>query len=245
MNELKNKIALITGATSGIGAACAKRFARAGAEVIVTGRNEDRGNAVVNEIRQAGDRAEFISLDIACDESIECCYEIVQERYGHLDILFNNAGLYPITPSLEDTTRKFCNELFDINISGMIMVTRRFLEMLRKSKGNILNNASVAGLTSYNQGGAYVYSASKAGIIKFTQLLSKKYGSEVRVNCICPGVIRTPIFKHFDENKYAAMIPMGRVGEPEEVAAVANFLVSNDAGYVNGCVVTIDGGQSI
>lgn len=246
MNELKNKIALITGATSGIGAACAKRFAKAGADVIVTGRNIDKGHAVVNEIRQAGDKAEFVRLDIACDESIELCYEVVQAKYGYIDILFNNAGSYPVTPSLDNTTREFCNELFDVNLSGMIMMTKKFMDVLRKYRGNILNNASVAGLLSSNSGGgAYAYSASKAGIIKFTQLLSKKYGSEVRVNCICPGVIRTPIFKNFDEKKYATLIPMGRVGEPEEVAAVANFLVSDDAGYVNGCIITVDGGQSV
>lgn len=248
MNNLTNKIALITGATSGIGEACAKRFAKAGAYVIVAGRNEQKGTEIVNYIRQNKGNASFLYLDITNDKSILMAQKTIEKQYGCLDILFNNAGVYPITPVLKELTREFTNTLFDTNISGTIMVTKQFLDMLKSSKGTILNNASIAGLTSFTPpsgGEAYAYSASKAGIIKFTQLLAKKYGSEVRSNCICPGVIKTPIFKFFDEKKYAASIPMGRVGTPEDVATTANFLVSDDAGYINGCIVTIDGGQSI
>lgn len=248
MNELKNKIALITGATSGIGKASAERFAKAGADVIVAGRNEQKGNAIVNTIRQNGGKALYVHLDITDDNSIASSYNAINKEYGRLDILFNNAGIYPITPALKDMTREFANELFNTNISGTIMVTKQFMNMLISNKGTILNNASIAGLTSSTPppgGEAYAYSASKAGIIKFTQLLARKYGSEVRSNCICPGVIKTPIFKFFDEKKYTSVIPMGRVGTPEDVAAVANFLVSDDAGYLNGCTITIDGGQSL
>lgn len=245
MNSLKDKVALITGATSGIGEACAKRFAKAGAKVIVTGRNEQRGQSVVEQIKTEQGEALFVSLDVMSDESIERAYNMLEQNYGKLDILVNNAGVYPITPMFEDVTREFNSEVFDANISGTIMVTKRFFELLKVNRGNVLNNASVAGLSNYNWGGAFAYAASKAGIIKFTQLFAKKYGSEVRANCICPGVIRTPIFKHFDESRYVEMIPMGRVGEPEDVASVANFLVSDDAAYLNGCVVTVDGGQSI
>lgn len=248
MNELKNKIALITGATSGIGKASAERFAKAGANVIVAGRNEQKGNAIVNTIRQNGGKALYVHLDITDDNSIASSYNAINKEYGRLDILFNNAGIYPITPTLNDMTREFANELFNTNISGTIMVTKQFMNMLISNKGTILNNASIAGLTSSTPppgGEAYAYSVSKAGIIKFTQLLARKYGSEVRSNCICPGVIKTPIFKFFDEKKYASVIPMGRVGTPEDVAAVANFLVSDDAGYMNGCTITIDGGQSL
>lgn len=124
------------------------------------------------------------------------------------------------------------------------MVTQAFMPILKKG-GCVLNNASVAGLHSYNAGQSYLYSASKSAIIKITRLLAKKYGADYRFNVMCPGVIRTPIFKHFDEQRYSKEIPMGRVGEPEDVAAVANFLVSDDASYVNGAVVTIDGGQSL
>ena len=248
MNNLVNKTALITGATSGIGEACAKRFAKAGANVIVAGRNEQKGTEIVNDIRGNNGKASFLHLDITNDESIIMARNTIEKKYRHLDILFNNAGIYPVTPTLKEMTREFANALFDTNISGTVMVTKQFIDMLRFSKGNILNNASVAGLTSFTPppgGEAYAYSVSKAGIIKFTQLLARKYGSEVRSNCICPGIIKTPIFKFFDEKKYSSSIPMGRVGIPEDVAAVANFLVSDDAGYINGCTITIDGGQSL
>lgn len=100
-------------------------------------------------------------------------------------------------------------------------------------------------MQSYTSGQCYAYAASKAAIVKITQLLAKKYGNDFRINAIAPGVIKTPIFKTFDEKKYLEMIPMGRTGLPEEVAAVANFLVSDDASYVHGAIVTVDGGQSV
>ena len=125
------------------------------------------------------------------------------------------------------------------------MVTKAFLDMVRESNGNILNTASVAGVDGYVSGEQYAYNMSKSGIIKFSKLLAKRYGSEIRVNCICPGVIKTPIYMHLDEKKYSSIIPMGRIGTPEEVASVANFLVSDDASYVNGAVVTVDGGQCL
>lgn len=148
MNELKNKIALITGATSGIGKASAERFAKAGANVIVAGRNEQKGNATVNTIRQNGGKALYVHLDITDDNSIASSYNAINKEYGRLDILFNNAGIYPITPALKDMTREFANELFNTNISGTIMVTKQFMNMLISNKGTILNNASIAGLTS-------------------------------------------------------------------------------------------------
>lgn len=245
MNDLNDKIALITGATSGIGEACAKRFALAGATVIVAGRNEDNGQKIVEDILLAGGNAIFTRLDVTDDNSIDAVYQLVMNQFGKLDILVNNAGVYPMTPPIEEMTREFNNSVLNTNTSGTIMVTKKFLDLLIKNHGNILNNSSVAGLLDYNAGAAYAYSASKAGVIKFSQLLAKKYGDEIRVNCICPGVIRTPIFKKFDEERYAAGIPMGRVGEPDDVAKVANFLVSEDAGYLNGCVINVDGGQAI
>lgn len=169
---------------------------------------------------------------------------MVKEQYGNIDILVNNAGIYPVTPGLGEIDRSSCLSIIDTNVNGTLMMTQAILPLLKKG-GCVLNNASVAGLLSYNAGQSYLYSASKTAIIKITKLLAKKYGLDYRFNVICPGVIRTPIFKYFDEQRYSKEIPMGRVGEPEDVAAVANFLVSDDASYVNGAVVTIDGGQSL
>lgn len=245
MDNLSNKIALITGATSGIGAACAREMAEAGATVIIAGRNAVRGMEVVKAIRKDKGVAYFVELDICSNTSIKSVYEFVDTKFGRLDILVNNAGVFPVTPDIKELTREFNEVIWDTNISGMLMMVKEFLGMLRNSNGTIINNASVAGLQNFCSGGAYSYSASKAGIIKITQMLAKKYGSEIRVNCICPGVIRTPIFKKFDEQRYVTSIPAGRVGEPKDVAKVVKFLASSDAGYLNGVILPIDGGQSL
>ena len=244
MNDLNNKIAFVTGATSGIGEACARRFAKAGATVIVAGRNQERGEQIVQDIQLGGGKATHYQLDIKDDSSIAHVVELAKKQFGYIDILVNNAGVFPVTPGLGELDRSSCLSIVDTNVNGTLMVTQAFLPILKKG-GCVLNNASVAGLHSYNAGQSYLYSASKSAIIKITRLLAKKYGADYRFNVICPGVIRTPIFKHFDEQRYSKEIPMGRVGEPEDVAAVANFLVSDDASYVNGAVVTIDGGQSL
>lgn len=244
MNSLTNKIALVTGATSGIGAAAAIRFAEAGATVICTGRNKERGEGVVRIIKDKGGKAVFYEMDIDNDQSITQVAETVRLDFGELDIIFNNAGIFPVLPPLETLTREDIEKTTSTNISGFIMVTKIFFPLLKEG-ATILNNASVAGLQSYTSGQSYAYNASKAAVIKITQLLAKRYGSKIRVNAICPGVIKTPIFKKFDEERFAGMIPMGRTGAPEEVASVANFLVSDDASYVNGAIITIDGGQSL
>lgn len=245
MNDLKGKIALITGATSGIGEASALRFAKAGAIVMVAGRDEKRGDNIIKTISAQGGMAEFHKMDMKDDDSIKAAVERINAKYGKLDILFNNAGIYPVSPNLEDLTRELGADIFDINVSGLVMTIQACLPLLIKCGGVVLNNASAAGLQSYSAGQSYMYSGSKAAVIKITQLIAKKYGNQIRVNAICPGVIRTPIYKNFDESRYKDIIPMGRVGKAEDVAAVANFLVSDDASFVNGAVIAVDGGQSL
>lgn len=244
MNDLTNKIALVTGSTSGMGEASAIRFARAGATVIVAGRNIQRGESVVQQIHQVGGQSYFCELDVQDDQSINSCAQYIKERFGRLDILFNNAGVFPVMPPLETLERNDVASVMDTNVTGMLMVIKAMIPLMGKGSV-ILNNASVAGLQSYTSGQSYAYGASKSAVIKVTQMLAKKYGSRIRVNAICPGVIQTPIFKNFDEERFIGMIPMGRVGQPDEVATVANFLVSDDASFVNGAIVTIDGGQSL
>lgn len=244
MNSLEKKIALVTGATSGIGAATAIRFAEAGATVICTGRNKERGESVIQKISKLGRTAFFYEMNIGDDDSIKNVANIVKEKFGMLDIVFNNAGVFPLLPPLETLTRSDIDSVMDTNVSGLLMVMKYFIPLMRDG-GAVLNNASIAGMHSHTAGSSYAYSASKSGVIKITQMLAKKYGAKIRINAICPGVIRTPMFIHFDEERYSASIPMGRVGEPEEVARVANFLVSDDASYINGAVLTIDGGQTL
>lgn len=177
--------------------------------------------------------------------SIHSAAKKIEKEYGGLDILVNNAGIFPVSDPLETLTYSSLTEIFDVNIVGMIMLTQAMLPMIKKSHGTIINNASVAGLESFTSGQSYAYAASKAAVIKFTKMLARQYGAEFRTNCICPGIIKTPIFKDFHEEKFKEKIPMKRVGKPEDVAAVVSFLASDDAAFVNGCVLTIDGGQSL
>ena len=244
MNDLSGKIALITGATSGIGEACAKRFAQAGATVIVAGRNVERGEKVVTDITESGYKAVFKQLDVCCDESIQDCANYISKQYENLDVLVNCAGAFPVPPVFENVTRDSLTQLFDVNVSGLFMMTSKVLSLMRMG-GVIINIASVAGLENYASGKTYAYSASKAAIIKFTKQLAKQYATNIRVNAIAPGIIKTPIFQRFDEERYASMVPMGRVGMPEDVAKVANFLASDDAAYMTGAVLVVDGGQSL
>lgn len=245
MNSLANKVALITGATSGIGAASAIRFSEAGAYVLVAGRNKARGDEIVKSILAKDCRGEFLEMDMENDESINGVVDYLSTKFGKLDILFNNAGIIPVPPQLEETTREDINSLFNTNVQGLCMMTIKSLPLLKKCHGVILNNASIGGLQSYSVGRGYIYSASKAAVIKFTQMLAKNEAPKIRANIICPGVVKTPVYKKFDEERYKSNIPLGRVGEAEDIAFVANFLVSDDAAFINGAVIVVDGGQSL
>ncbi|MCI9356595.1 MAG: SDR family oxidoreductase [Lachnospiraceae bacterium] len=245
MNRLDRKAAVITGATSGMGEASAKRFAEAGAKVVIAGRNEERGRKIETDILEKGGEAVYFHLDVSDEEAVKVFMKRVLDQYGKLDILFNNAGIFPATPPLEQMETSVWNEIMDINATGMFRVTKYAMPYLEENRGVILNNASVAGMQSFASGKSYAYSASKAAVIQFTRMIAKVYGEKVRANCICPGVIDTPIFINRDFSRYYDSIPMHRVGSPEEVAKAANFLVSDDASYINGAVLAIDGGMSV
>ena len=245
MNSLVNKTALITGGTSGIGEACAKQLASAGARVIIVGRNEGKGKAIEKEINGSGGSCTFFCADISNDDEIIELEKKVFDKLGHINVLFNNAGIFPISPVLESFERENCNFIFDTNISSMIMVTKAFLPHIISTKGTVLNNASIAGLQNFASGQSYAYAASKSAVIQFSKMMAKRYGGNFRTNCICPGVIETPLYQNFDESKFSSRIPLGRVGTPQDIAKVVNFLVSDDAAYMNGSVVVVDGGITL
>lgn len=246
MGKLDGKIALITGATSGIGEGCARRFASEGAEVIVVGRSEEKGNSVVGAIRGNGGTARFLYCDVTQEKSVQNLKEEYCKYYDHLDILVNNAGIL-ITNPIGEIKETDWKRVFDTNTHSVMYTTQAFIEMIIKCGGNILNNASIDGLQSCVRGRAnYAYATSKAATIQFTQLCAKNYtGKGIRINCLCPGVTETPIFTNRDFTRFVDVIPMGRVGQVEEIANAALFLVSDDASYVSGTVLTVDGGASL
>ena len=246
MGKIDGRIALITGATSGMGEAFAKLFAAEGATVIVVGRNDERGHAVVKEIEDAGGKADFIRCDVSIKNDVEELKKQFLSKYSRLDILLNNAGVL-ITNAFEDMTEEEIEKSFSTNTYAAIYVTQAFLGLIIESNGNILNNTSIDGLQSLYRGTKnYLYCASKSATIKLTEQMALNYTPMgIRVNCLCPGVTETPFFTNRDFSRFNDAIPMGRVGQPEEIAKAALFLVSDDASYVSGAVLTVDGAASL
>lgn len=244
--KFEGKVAVITGATAGIGAACARIFSAQGASVVLVGRNQTRGCAIEKELNSTGGKALFVPCDIACENDVDRLVSCIREEFGRVDILYNNAGV--MLPSMEIERMPFedWKKTFDININGMFLITRAVKPFLIESKGCIINNASIAGLQHYAEGRSYAYSASKAAVIQFSHQMAKNYGEDgIRVNCICPGIIDTDILGDRDRSVYAERIPLGYVGKPEDVAKVVSFLASEEASYLTGVVLAIDGGASL
>ncbi|MCI7726717.1 MAG: SDR family oxidoreductase [Clostridiales bacterium] len=245
MGRLENKIALITGGTSGIGFACAERFAEEGATVIMASRGEKRGKEAEAALHSQGYNASFISCDVSNRESVEALKQQVQERHGRLDILVNNAGVLR-TGSLEEITDEDWDLTYNTNLKSMLYVCQNFIDMLKDSHGVILNNTSINGLHHYIKGKkSYMYATSKAAAIQFTNYLAKNYAPDVRVNCLCPGMTVTNLFTNRDFSRFKGCNLLDRMAEPREIANVALFLVSDEASFVTGSVIVADGGETL
>lgn len=245
MKKLEGKIALVTGGTSGIGAASAERFAREGATVILAARDIERGYRKEQEITCMNGRAHFIPCDVTKRQDIVHLRESIQEQYGRLDILMNNAGVLQ-TAALEDITDEKWELVYDTNLKSVLYSCQVFMDLLRKNRGVILNNASINGLHHYIKGKqSYMYATSKAALIQFTRYLAKNYAPEVRVNCLCPGMTTTNLFTNRDFSRFENCNLLGRMADPEEIGRVALFLVSGDSSFMTGSVVVADGGETL
>ena len=245
--RLQDKIALITGAGSGIGEATAKTFAREGATVVIVDIDDAHGQRVVEEIRQAGGHADYTHADIDEPAQIERMIRFAIERFGRLDVLHNNA-LFTVIGRIGDLTLEGWKKTLDVSLTGYWYATKLALEpMLRQGKGAILNTASVSGLAGdYTLG---VYNAVKAGVVNLSRVTGIEYARKgIRCNAICPGPILTPPLQRLGESqpdvfaRIKEAIPMGRYGEPQEVANVALFLASDEASFVTGAFIVADGG---
>ena len=242
MKRFINKVVLITGGTSGIGSAVAERMAKEGAQLIIIGRYVEAGEKLSNNI--GGYVIDFIRCDVCNIEDLELVYRYVCEKYGKLDFLFNNAGIL-VTCALEEIDNFIWEKVYKTNVEAVMNITRMFMPLLKKANGNIVNNASVAGMHSHTEGRkAYLYASSKAAMIQFSKLCALNYAPRVRVNCICPGIIDTPIYTNRDYSRFSD-IPMERVGTVDEVANVVLFLASSEASYLTGLVMPIDGGSAL
>ncbi len=245
MNRFSGKNVLITGATSGIGAACARRFAKEGAYVFAVGRDEEKGANVIDSIVNSGGKAEFIKCDVSLEEDIDLLKNKISDKVDCLDVLFNNAGIMLPSSEIERMPVDDWDATFNTNIRSMFLVTRS-LKTLLKAGSCIINNGSIAGLQYYAAGRSYAYSASKAAVVQFTHQMAKNYGEcGIRVNCVCPGIIDTPILGTRDRSEYAKRVPLGYVGKPKDVAGAVTFLASDDASYITGTILVVDGGVSL
>src|SRR5438034_4834342 len=252
MFSLENKITLVTGAGSGIGAAIARTFARAGAFVFVTDRDEKSGRAVAEEIKAQDGDAEFLPLDVTNEENCRRVGQTVLSAKDRLDILVNNAGIGHVGTMLQ-TTGPDLDRLYAVNVRGVFNVIRVFLpDMLKRKSGNIINLASIGGVVGVRDGVAYCTTKfAVAGLSKSMALDHAKDG--IRVNCICPGRVETPFvsarLKEYPDPKkayeeMAATQALGRMGKPEEIAAAALYLASDEAAFITGTEFIIDGGFS-
>jgi NAD(P)-dependent dehydrogenase (short-subunit alcohol dehydrogenase family) len=251
VGRIEGKAALITGAASGIGEATAELFAREGAQVMLADLQDDLGHAVVERIRAAGGTAEYVHCDVSVSEDVGAMVRATVDRFGRLDILYNNAGLArggTITEISEDDW----DLVIDVDLKSVYLGCKHAIPEMRKTGGgSIISTASIAGLRGSPRLNAY--SAAKAGVVNLTRSIAGEAGAfGIRVNCICPGIIVTPIWRQvgvmLDEQQEALLQAMSRrvllqrVGMPEDVARGALFLASDDASYITGHALVIDGG---
>lgn len=241
----KDKVVVITGATSGIGEATACRFADLEASLVLVGRNESKGKELQSRLSVKTDTV-FVKCDVSDEQQVKSLSDFISKKYGRVDVLFNNAGVMLPSMEIERMPADDWKQTIDINLTGVFYVCKYLKQMVVSVKGNIITNASIAGMQHYAAGRSYAYSASKAAVIQFSHQMAKNYGEEgVRVNCICPGIIDTPILGDRDRSVYAQRIPLGYVAKPDAVAKVVTFLASSDADYLTGIVLPIDGGASL
>jgi 3-oxoacyl-[acyl-carrier protein] reductase len=245
MANPQGRIALVTGASQGIGRACAIELARAGATVVLAARNEIKLAEAVAEIQAAGGQASAIPLDIASEDSIKSAAKSIIERFGKVEILVNNAGITRDTLMLR-MKRPDWDDVLATNLTGAFLLTQAVLgPMLRNRWGRIVNISSVVGRTG--QAGQVNYAASKAGLIGLTRSMAREFASRgVTVNAVAPGYIETPMTAVLDPRQREAMIaqiPLGRPGTDLEIAQAVAFLASDAAAYITGHVLDVNGGM--
>jgi NAD(P)-dependent dehydrogenase (short-subunit alcohol dehydrogenase family) len=248
--KLEGRVALITGGTSGIGRATAALLAKEGAAVVLTGRNQERGKQVAQGIREDGGAAMFIRSDVRVGEDCRQAVAQTLEWFGQIDVLFNNAGvLYAGT--VPECTEEEWDETIDSSLKGAFLMSKYALpSMIERGSGSIIHTSSGWGILG--GGRAAAYCAAKGGLVVMTKAMAIDHGPDgIRVNCVCPGDVDTPMLPDDAEKRgmswedYMASAsdrPLGRVGTPEEIARAVLFLASDDASFVTGEALVVDGG---
>jgi NAD(P)-dependent dehydrogenase (short-subunit alcohol dehydrogenase family) len=251
MFDLKSKVAAITGAGSGIGQAIALLFAKQGAHVAVLDSDADAGRGTAERVRAGGGKAAFFACDVSNSAQVREVFSQVEAQLKHLDILVNNAGIAHVG-NVEKTTEADFERIFSVNVKGVFLCSQAGVEiMLRGAGGVILNMASIAALVGVAD--RFAYSMSKGAVLTMTMSMAVDYMKKIRCNCICPARVHTPFVDGYLNRNYpgkekemfdklSEYQPIGRMGTPEEVAALALYLCSDEASFITGQAYPIDGG---
>jgi NAD(P)-dependent dehydrogenase (short-subunit alcohol dehydrogenase family) len=247
MRRFEGRAILITGAGSGIGRATARRFGAEGGRVFCADIDEAAALTTAAAIREAGGEAEAARCDVSDPEAVARTVDAAAARFRGLHVLANVAGIGGFRRTTEVSFAEW-NRVLGVNLTGQFLTCQRALPHILEAKGAIINTASVAGLKSHPYSAAYC--ASKGGVVMLTRALSVEYGRKgVRINCLCPGGIETPMLSQFQlpegvpQAALMRIAPLGRHGQADEVAGTIAFLASDDATYINGAAIVVDGGM--
>jgi 3-oxoacyl-[acyl-carrier protein] reductase len=246
-NKLAGKVAVVTGASKGIGAAIAKQLAAEGASVVVNYASSKTGaDKVVAEITSAGGKAVAVQGDVARKADIERLFAETKETFGQLDVLVNNAGIYEFAP-LEQITEEHFHKQFNLNVLGLLLTTQEALKHFNPAGGSVINLSSV--VSTWTPPNGSVYSATKAAVDAVTGSLAKELGArKIRVNAVRPGMVETEgtrtagITESDMRKQYEAQASLGRIGQPQDIATAVTFLASSDSSWITGETLLISGG---
>jgi len=251
MKKLEGKVAVVTGASKGIGAGIAKQLAAEGASVVVNYSSSKKGaDVIVAEITEKGGKAIAVGANVANKAEIEKLFAETKKAYGKLDILVNNAGIYEFAP-LEGITEEHFNKQFGLNVLGLLLTTQEAVKLIGAEGGSIINLSSIVGRNAFP--GAAVYSATKGAVNSITQALSRELGpKKIRVNGVAPGLVVTEGTATMGvadaesdlQKSFVAEAPLGRVGQPQDIATVVTFLASDDSSWVTGETWYVGGGHA-
>ncbi len=243
MGRLDGKVAIITGSTSGMGRDTAYLFAKEGAKVVVTGRNEARAKAVVDKIKEEGGEAIYVLADTADRSAAKVIYDETMKAYGTVDILINNAGVLSLTPVQQITLEEW-DKVFNVNLTSALLLTQYCEPELKKNKGHIVNISSVAGTAA--KWGPIAYCTSKFAMVGMTRAMAREMGPDIHVNGIEPGAIMTAMLENCGADATIEFMkttaPLQRVGKGSEIATACLFFCTEDSSFITGQLLRVDGG---